>query len=250
MIPIHDTEPSRRPPVAVVGLIGLNLASFLLQLGLPEDLLHAWVGTFGLIPARLESAWDGAWQGPLALLPLVSSQFLHGSVLHLLGNMWMLWLFGDNVEDRMGSKRFVAFYLLTGLVAGLVHVVSNPGSPVPTIGASGAVAGVMGAYLLLFPRARVIVMVPILFYPLFFQWSALSFLGLWFAIQYFSGFTESLLGGDKVGGVAYWAHVGGFLAGMLFFWPFLKPRAERRRLFSDEWGPEQAWRPVERPRRW
>lgn len=250
MIPIHDTEPSRRPPVAVYVLIGLNLGLFLLQSGLPEAALHVWVGNLGLIPARFSAAVSAPWSDPQAFLALLSCQFLHGGWLHLVGNMWMLWLFGDNVEDRMGSKRFLAFYLLTGIVAGLVHVFSAPDSPVPTIGASGAVAGVMGAYLLLFPRARVIVMVPIFFYPLFFQWSAVAFLGLWFLIQYFSGFSAALLGSDQVGGVAYWAHVGGFLAGMAGLWPFLKPRAERRRLFPDEWGAEQAWRRSERPRQW
>jgi membrane associated rhomboid family serine protease len=248
MIPIHDTEPSRRPPVAVYGLIGVNVVLFLLQGRLDEPSLHAWVQGLGLVPARLSLALEAPGYAPWAALPLLTSQFLHGSWLHLLGNLWMLYLFGDNVEDRMGSKRFLAFYLCCGLLAGLVHFWSAPQSPVPTIGASGAVAGVMGAYLPLFPRSRVIVLVPILFYPLFFQVSALVFLGGWFLLQYLSGFGQALLGGETVGGVAYWAHVGGFLAGLALCWPFLKPRPERRALYPDEWGPEAAWR-AERRRR-
>lgn len=246
MFPIHDTEPSRRPPVAVYWLIGVNVTLFLLQGSLDERALHLWVEGLGLVPARLSGVLEQPGPAALAALPLLSSQFLHGGWLHLVGNLWMLHLFGDNVEDRMGSKRFLVFYLSCGLVAGLVHVFSDPASAVPTIGASGAVAGVMGAYLLLFPRSRIIVLVPILFYPLFFQVSALLFLGVWFAIQYFSGFSSSLLGGETIGGVAYWAHVGGFLAGMLLVWAFLKPRAERRRLYPDEWGSTAAWRPERR----
>ena len=224
--------------MAVYALIGMNAFVFFLQATLPPRSLEAFVMAFGIVP----SAWSGpgamdvppAWQ-------LLTTQFLHGSLLHVLGNMWMLWIFGDNVEDCMGSIRFVAFYVLCGVLAGAAHLVTNLGSDVPAIGASGAVAGVMGAYLLLYPRASVILLVPVFFYPMFFEVRAVLFLGLWFVMQSFSGLADTLAG-PAAAGVAYWAHVGGFLAGMALFSPFLKRRGERRRLYPDEWGAEAAWR--------
>ncbi len=234
LFPIRDSEPSFRPPVAVYALIVLNVAVFLLQLSLPIEVVDQWVMDFGVLPSAWSLGLPPVWQ-------LLTSQFLHGGLLHLLGNMWMLWIFGDNVEDRTGSLRFIAFYLCCGILAAVAHLVTNLGSAVPAIGASGAIAGVMGAYLGLFPRARVILFVPILIIPYFFEVPAVVFLALWFVIQSFSGLADSFnaLPGAEV---AYWAHVGGFLGGILIVRMFLKPRGQRRRFYPDEWGPEAAWR--------
>jgi membrane associated rhomboid family serine protease len=169
MIPIRDTVPSRSPPVAVYALIAVNVVVFAFELSLPDEELDRLFYLLGIVPARYTHPdWaqqvgfpaDDYW-------PLLTSMFLHGGWAHILGNMWTLWIFGDNVEDRMGPARFTIFYLACGLVAGVVQWYTNPHSTVPTVGASGAIAGVMGAYFVLFPHARIVVMVPILFYPLF-----------------------------------------------------------------------------------
>jgi membrane associated rhomboid family serine protease len=172
---------------------------------------------------------------------------LHGGWVHIIGNMWTLWIFGDNVEDRMGPMRFLFFYLLCGLAAGLIHCFANPESTLPTVGASGAIAGVMGAYFFLFPRSRVIVLIPILFIPFFFEVPAMIYIGFWALLQFFSG-TLSLASADYVGGVAWWAHVGGFLTGILLQFFFVKRGNAYRRPFRDEyeiggaWVPPQYWR--------
>ena len=166
--------------------------------------------------------------------------FLHGGWAHIIGNMWTLWIFGDNVEDRMGPVRFTVFYILCGLVAGVVHWFTNPHSAVPTVGASGAIAGVMGAYFVLFPHARVVVMVPVFFYPLFFEVPAVTYLLFWALSQVFSG-TMAIAGPGEVGGVAWWAHVGGFTAGLVLHALFVQPRRTIRRLQPDEYGSERAW---------
>jgi membrane associated rhomboid family serine protease len=177
--------------------------------------------------------------------------FLHGGWMHIIGNMWTLWIFGDNVEDRMGPLRFVLFYLLCGLAAGVTHWLTNPDSTIPTVGASGAIAGVLGAYFFLYPHARIIAMVPIFFWPFFFELPAITYLGFWILSQIFSG-TLSLALPKDVGGVAWWAHVGGFIAGAALHRLFVKRRRSMRRLEPDEWGLEGAWlRSVHRdPWRW
>jgi membrane associated rhomboid family serine protease len=166
--------------------------------------------------------------------------FLHGGWSHIIFNMWALWIFGDNVEDRMGPLRFTLFYLTCGLIAGVVHVLTNPESTVPTVGASGAIAGVLGAYFLLFPQARLVVLVPILFIPLFFELPAVLYLLFWALMQLFSG-TLALAGPTDVGGVAWWAHVGGFSAGLLLHRFFVRPRRMIRRFQPDEYGITSAW---------
>jgi membrane associated rhomboid family serine protease len=162
--------------------------------------------------------------------------FLHGGWLHLIGNMWVLYLFGDNVEDRMGPARYLAFYLLCGLAASLTHYAINPGSTVPTLGASGAISGVLGAYLLLFPTARVITLVPVFIIPFFFEIPAVVYLGFWFVMQLFSG-TLSLAGAEPPEGVAWWAHVGGFVTGMALLPVFKKSRKQYRHYYADEYWP-------------
>ena len=181
MIPIQDTVPARTPPLAVYVLVGLNVLVFALELSIPDQELERLFYLLGIVPARYtHPGWaeqigfpaDDYW-------PLLTSMFLHGGWAHIIGNMWTLWIFGDNVEDRMGPVRFALFYVVCGLAAAVVHWLTNPDSTVPTVGASGAIAGVMGAYFVLFPRAQVVVMVPILFFPLFFEVHAVVYLLFW-----------------------------------------------------------------------
>jgi membrane associated rhomboid family serine protease len=166
--------------------------------------------------------------------------FLHSGWLHILSNMWTLWIFGDNIEDRMGPFRFAAFYVLCGLAAGIVHWLTNPLSTIPAVGASGAIAGVMGAYYLLFPFAKLVVLVPVFFIPLFFEIPAVVFLLMWALGQVFSG-TVALAQPGDVGGVAWWAHVGGFLAGLLLVGLFIRHGRGHRPFERDEYQAEGSW---------
>ena len=224
MIPIRDTIPRRHFPFAVFALIAINVFVFIREISLPQDLTEQFIYLFGLVPARFTHVdWAAQIGFPRTYLPFLTTMFLHGGWLHIIGNMWVLWIFGDNVEDRMGSLRFLGFYLLCGIAAGLVHVLTNRNSTVPAVGASGAIAGVMAAYFVLFPHARIVAMFPILFYPVFFQVPAFIYLGFWFLTQFFSG-TLAVATHREVGGIAWWAHIGGFGAGILTFWIFLRPR--------------------------
>ena len=175
--------------------------------------------------------------------PFLTSMFLHGGWMHIIGNMWTLWIFGDNVEDRMGPLRFVCFYLLCGIAAGLIHWFTNLDSTLPTVGAFGAIAGVLGAYFFLFPYARVIVLVPVFFLPFFFELPALVYLGFWALSQVWSG-TLALVGPGDVGGVAWWAHVGGFMAGIVLHFFFVQRGDTYRQPWRDEYAIESAWVPV------
>ena len=243
MIPIRDTIPSRTVPVVTWSLIAANVAVFLFELTLDPDELEALFYLFGVVPARFTHP---AWASRLGLpvddyWPFLTSMFLHDGWLHVISNMWALWIFGDNVEERMGRLRFLLFYLLTGLAAGLVHWFTNAQSTLPTVGASGAIAGVLGAYFVLFPFARIIVLIPVFFFPFFFELPAVTYLFVWFASQMIGG-ALSALGPQDVGGIAWWAHLGGFGAGVLLHRLFLLPlgRAPRRRE-RDEYGIEGAW---------
>ena len=227
MIPIRDTIPRQHFPFAVWALVAVNVYVFIRELALPPDSTEQFIYLFGLVPARFtQPGWAARVGFPHTYWPFFSTMFLHGGWLHIIGNMWVLWIFGDNVEDRMGPVRFLIFYLLCGLAAGVVHVLTNPGSRVPAVGASGAIAGVMAAYFVLFPRARIVAMFPILFYPVFFQVPAFLYLGFWFLTQFFSG-TLAIATHREVSGIAWWAHVGGFGAGILTFALFLRPRETR-----------------------
>jgi membrane associated rhomboid family serine protease len=210
VIPLRDVIPSRTVPYLTVTLIALNVVGWFFELTLPARDLAVFLQTFGVVPAHFQPA------------SLLTSMFLHGSWSHVLGNMLYLWIFGDNVEDRMGPARFLVFYLLCGVLAGAAHVAFNAGSAIPTIGASGAIAGVMGAYLVLFPGARVITLVPVFFYPLFVELPAFVFLLLWFVGQVLSS-TLAFVAPEEAGGIAFLAHVGGFVAGVLLHWLFLRP---------------------------
>jgi len=222
MFPIRDTIPSRHLPIATWTLIALNLFFFFRELTLPPATADQMMYLFGIVPARFtDPEWASEVGFPSTYLPFLTTMFLHGGWLHVIGNMWALWIFGDNVEDRMGPIRFVFFYLACGVAAGIIHVVTNPGSQVPAIGASGAIAGVMAAYFVLFPRARIVAMFLIVFWPVFFQVPAWVYLGVWFLIQFFSGTLASATG-VAAAGIAWWAHIGGFATGLLTFWAFLR----------------------------
>jgi len=216
MFPLRDENPSRTSPIVTRLLIVVNVAAFLYELVLGRD-LTPFVGTWAMIPARITLAARYG-EEPLIRpgLTILTSMFLHGGWLHLIGNMWYLWIFGDNVEDRLGHVRFLIFYLAAGTVAALLHYATDAMSQAPTVGASGAIAGVLGAYIVAFPRARIITLVPIF---IFFQIMALPaavVLGLWFVIQFFSGALS--LGFGTSGGVAWWAHIGGFAFGIVTMW--------------------------------
>jgi membrane associated rhomboid family serine protease len=243
MIPIRDTIPARNRPIATWFLILVNGVVFFFELTMPQPVLEQFFYLFGIVPARFTHPDWAAWVGfPIDnYWPFLTSMFLHGGWLHILGNMWTLWIFGDNVEDRMGPVRFVVFYLLCGLAAGVVHHLTNADSTVPTVGASGAIAGVLGAYFVLFPRSRVVVLVPIFFFPFFFELPAIFYLGFWALSQVLTG-TLSLATSQEVGGVAWWAHVGGFTAGIALHFFFIR-RDPDRRSFRGDYGIEGAWMP-------
>jgi hypothetical protein len=209
MIPLRDTIPARSRPVVTHAIIVVNVLAYLLQMA-QGPLLERFVYFYGLVPARyfVPQIADYFSAGEQAVA-LISFMFLHGGFWHLLGNMWSLYIFGDNVEDHLGPLRYSAFYLLCGLASGLSHLLIHRYSNIPTIGASGAIAGVMGAYFLLFPRSRVLTLIPILFIPYFIEIPAYFFLGIWFIMQFLNA-----AGGGTAGGVAWWAHIGGFVFGM------------------------------------
>ena len=212
MIPIRDTIRSKNFPAVNFIIIGLNIIVFFWKLAQGPHLKEA-LFLYGIVPLRYSdpelSAHFTKFQ---QFLPFLSSMFLHGGFLHILGNMWFLYIFGDNIEDRLGHIRYLAFYLICGVTAGMVHLYTNWGSKIPTIGASGAISGVMGAYLLLHPRSRILTLIPIFFFFQFIEIPAFIFLGYWLLIQLFS----ASLTPRNVGGVAFWAHIGGFVAGLIF----------------------------------
>lgn len=232
MIPIRDANPSSGTPVVNYAIIAACTLAFLFELSLGKH-LQAYVNEYGLVPARMLrlSAGTGAAQ---QILPFFSSVFLHGGWLHLIGNMWILHIFGDNIESHFGHARYLFFYLACGLIAGIIHVLTNWSSTVPTVGASGAVAGVMGAYFILYPRARVLTFVPIFFFFTLMELPAYLFLGLWFLLQFFSGAFSLLAGAQDVVGIAWWAHIGGFAGGIALLKVIRAPRRRRRESF-DYW---------------
>ena len=220
MIPIRDNVPRVTPPVAVIAIIALNAAVFLYSRSLDPRSMVEFFHVFGVVPARFFEPQWAAWAGYPETMgwPMLSYMFLHSGWLHIIFNMWMLWIFGDNIEDVTGHTGFVIFYLACGLAAVGLHMAFEQTSQLPVIGASGAVAGVMGAYIVLYPHGRVLTLVPLFFVPLFFRLPSWIFLGIWFVTQVFSGLASRSTGAQEV---AWWAHVGGFLAGVLLislFW--------------------------------
>jgi hypothetical protein len=215
MIPIRDVIPSKNYPIVNNCIIGINVVLYLVELSYGAH-LDRFIYTYGLVPARYSiphiSSYFTTAQNIFSIL---SFMFLHGGFFHLLGNMWSLYIFGDNVEDRLGPFRYIAFYLLCGITSGLSHLIVNVHSNVPTIGASGAIAGVMGAYLILHPNSKILTLIPILFIPWFIEVPAFIFLGLWFVLQFINA------AGSGGGGIAWWAHIGGFIFGVIFLKIFL-----------------------------
>ncbi len=217
MIPIRDTIPSKNYPVVNNCIIGINVILYLVQMAQGPD-LNRFVYIYGLVPARysipqIKSYFTTGQQ----FFSLLSFMFLHGGFWHLLGNMWTLYIFGDNIEDRLGPLRYIVFYLLCGITSGLSHLIFNLNSNIPTIGASGASAGVMGAYLILHPKAKILTLIPIIFIPWFIEIPAFFFLGFWFVLQFINA--AGSLG--SIGGIAWWAHIGGFIFGIIFLKIFL-----------------------------
>jgi len=244
MFPIQDSVPSRSVPVMTRALILIIAIVFFFELSLPQASVEQLFYLFGIVPARFTHPDWAAYVGfPVdSYWPFLTHQFLHGGWLHIIFNMWTLWIFGDNVEDRMGPLRFGIFYLTCGILAGVTQLLTNSDSTVPSVGASGAIAGVLGAYLLFFPTARLVVMFPIFFFPFFFEVPAVLYLGIWFFSQLFSG-TLALAGPQNVGGIAWWAHVGGFVGGMLLCGLFVRRRRPGQ---PDEYGLEWGWEPRRR----
>jgi membrane associated rhomboid family serine protease len=214
MIPLRDNIPSRQRPIMNYIIIGLNVLFFFLELSTGSH-LQELLTAFGFMPARFFAMAEAHPERFAALyLPLFTTMFLHASWLHLIANMWTLFIFGDNVEDRLGHFRFLVFYLASGVAGSLLHAYLAPNSWVPVVGASGAIAGVMGAYFLLFRNSMILVFIPFFIFAPIVEIPAYVFLGVWFLLQFFSG-TYSILGARAAqGGVAVWAHVGGFLAGI------------------------------------
>ena len=221
MIPLRDVIPSGSTPYITVTLIVINAVAWLYELTIPGDLLPVYLQLYGVVPADFSTP------------TLVSSMFLHGSWSHFIGNMWYLWIFGDNVEDRVGHGRFIAFYLLCGIVAALGHVAMDPSSTLPTIGASGAIAGVMGAYFVLYPQSRVLTLIPLLFYIEIVELPAILLLGFWFVMQLFNAGVIAVTANSSSGGIAFVAHVAGFVAGLAGVFVFRKRRP------TTEWWAEQ-----------
>jgi membrane associated rhomboid family serine protease len=211
LIPIRDTIRSETYPVINYVLIALNVMAFLIEQSMGRN-LNEFIFTYGLVPARYSIAQISAhFTTDQQMIALLTFMFLHGGFFHLLGNMWFLYIFGDNVEDRLGHFRYLAFYLLCGLASGISHLFLNWTSQIPTIGASGAIAGVMGAYFILYPRAKVLTLVPIFFFLHFIEIPAFLFLGFWIFFQFLNAAFST-----QAGGIAWWAHIGGFIFGIIF----------------------------------
>ena len=229
MLPLSDHNPTRTTPFVNYLLIALNIVMFFWEVSLGRGFEPA-LAQVAFIPARF---WNGGLLVP-ELISIFISMFLHGGLLHIGGNMLYLWIFGDNIEDRLGHFPYLIFYLACGFIATLSHAFFNPASRVPSIGASGAIAGVLGAYLILFPRQRVTTLIPIIFFITIREIPAVLLLGFWFLLQFFAGW-GSLGAAQNTGGVAYFAHIGGFVAGMILVVLFGGLRRSKRRQLPTDW---------------
>jgi membrane associated rhomboid family serine protease len=233
VFPLRDNIRTRSFPIVNWSLIAITVLGFLLaqavESGMGPNASIRFISLFGLIPSEFSLL------NPLSYISIFTSMFLHGGWFHLITNMWILYIFGDNVEDRMGSVRYLVFYLMAGAAAGLTHVFFASGSNLPTVGASGAIAGVLGAYMILYPRARVVTLIPVFIFPWFVDIPAVFFLGIWFLTQVSSGLL-SIGAMTAFGGIAWWAHIGGFLFGLL-----LVRRFARRPRPYITWQPEDYW---------
>ena len=233
MLPLKDDVPSRTFPVVTVLLIAANVAAFIYQMSLgfapgegPSRAAMAFISEFGAVPCRIAGQCPGD-DFPPPLLTVLTSMFLHGGLLHIAGNMLYLWIFGDNVEDTMGHARFLVFYLLAGAAAAAAQTVFNPSSPIPMVGASGAVSGVLAGYLLLFPHASILTLITFGFFVKFVHVPAILVLGFWIVVQFVNGLVSFGARAAEGGGVAWFAHIGGFVAGLVLLFLF-RPRQNRR----------------------
>ncbi len=217
MIPLRDVIPSRTTPYIVITIIILNALAWLFEVSLAPETLNRFLTIYGVVPAYFTAP------------TLITSMFLHGSWMHIIGNMWYLWIFGDNVEDRLGHGRFIVFYLLCGIAAALGQVFMDPTSTLPTIGASGAIAGVMGAYFVLYPQSRVLTLVPLIIFWEVVELPAIMLLGFWFLMQLFSAGAIAVTASTGGGGVAFMSHVAGFVMGIVGVFLF------RKRQQPDPW---------------
>ena len=237
MIPLRDLNPTRRFPVITLVLIAANALIFLYEMSLSDRALYQLITSAGVVPYQVTHQL-----GPAVARDLITSMFLHGGWMHLLSNMLYLWIFGNNIEDVLGPVRYTVFYLLCGILASLAQVLTSPNANSPTIGASGAIAGVLGAYIVLFPRARVLSLVFVFYFIRFVEVPAIIVLGLWIVLQLFNG--VAALNMSSMGGVAYFAHIGGFVAGLILIFLFRAGRrtthprqrwSRRRNPFRDEY---------------
>ena len=221
MIPLHDDNPTHIKPVVTITFIVICVLVYIWQLSLGAEAGQQIVFSLGVIPSVLldKAQLDPSLYAIPAEFTIITSMFMHGSIMHLAGNMLYLWIFGNNVEDAMGHIKFIFFYLICGIAAVIGQVIQNPESTIPMIGASGAISGILGAYLLIYPKARILVLIPVGLYPLLIRLPAILVLGVWFVIQ----ISSSLLSDPSQGGVAWYAHIGGFIAGMILIW-FFKDR--------------------------
>jgi membrane associated rhomboid family serine protease len=231
MIPLKDDVPSSGFPFVTIGLIVLNVLVFLYQASIgmgSERAAEAFIMEFGAVPCRVTCACAVPGDFPSPIATIFTSMFMHGGLFHVAGNMLYLWIFGDNVEDTLGHGRFLLFYLLSGVAAALAQIAVHPDSRIPMVGASGAVSGVLGAYLLLFPYARVLVLLIFGFFFRIVRWPASIVLGLWIVVQFLNGLiTVSVAAGGAAGGTAWFAHIGGFLAGIVLLF-LMRPRRTGR----------------------
>lgn len=218
MIPLRDENPTHSTPVVTYLLIAVNIIVFLFQMMLgPSN--EAFIYQFALIPAEVTNMVSLG-----SIFDIFTSMFMHAGLAHIGGNMLYLWIFGDNVEDRLGRFNFLFFYVVGGVVASIAHIYTNPGSQIPTVGASGAIAAVLGAYLVLYPSQKVLTLIPLGFWLRLTMLPASIVLGLWFVLQFFQGVVS--LGMPDVGGIAFWAHIGGFVSGVAIGWLFRKTENE------------------------
>jgi len=231
MFPIRDTIRSRSFPIINWVIIIANVFVFFIQSNLSQSGLDRFLDMFALIPAQVDI------NQPLSLYPFFTHMWLHGSLVHIISNMWMLVIFGDNVEDRLGSLRYLFFYVMGGIAAGILQYIFTVNPNLPAVGASGAIAAVMGAYFLFFPRSRVVTFVPIFLFGWFINVPSFIFLGIWFGTQLFSGVIElTTMAGAEMGGVAWWAHIGGFVFGLVIASLFAVGKKPRRQ-YRDEYYP-------------
>lgn len=231
VIPLRDENPTQTIPLVTIAIILVNILVFLYELALGSD-LNSFINSYALFPGRFTQSLSASPLTFTAFLPIFSSMFMHGGFIHIIGNMLYFWIFGNNIEDVLGHMKFFFFYLICGVGAALAHILSAPDSALPTLGASGAIAGVLAAYLLLFPRARVLTLIPIFFFIELAELPAFLIIGLWFVLQLANGVASitSQPVSAGVGGVAWFAHIGGFLTGLLLI---LVLRKRRKRSYPS-----------------